>query len=265
MLMPNRQKVQLGSNWTYEPPKWFIWVRALFEACHTALPTAAFITCGYITADIIQVPLLEGKWLKALGIFLAAGVVIALAMIALSAVVKWVLIGRYKPTMKPMWSFWAMRTEAVAVLYGGLVGKASVEFLRGTPFLPWVLRVYGTKIGKGVWMDLTDLTEFDCIKIGDHCTLNMNSCLQTHLYEDRIMKVGRVEVAEGVHVGWGTTVLYDTKIGAYAQLSGLTMVMKGEQIPAHSSWAGAPAVPAPPCGVKEKATADAPKAALQAA
>ena len=49
-------------------------------------------------------------------------------------------MGRYKPVMKPMWSCWAMRTEAVAVMYWGLAGKVLLEHLRGTPFLPWVLR-----------------------------------------------------------------------------------------------------------------------------
>jgi serine acetyltransferase len=57
------------------------------------------------------------------------------------------------------------------------------------------------------------------------------------------MKVGRVHVHKGVTVGAGSTVLYDTRIGKYARLGPLTAVMKGEEIPAHSEWVGAPAVP----------------------
>ena len=38
--------------------------------------------------------------------------------------------------------------------------------------------------------------------------------------------------------------LYDTRIGDYARLGNLTIVMKGEAIPAHTQWAGAPAQPA---------------------
>ena len=41
--------------------------------------------------------------------------------------VKWLLMGVYKPGMQPMWSWWAMRTEAVAVLYWGLAGKVLLE------------------------------------------------------------------------------------------------------------------------------------------
>jgi non-ribosomal peptide synthetase-like protein len=243
MSVPSRQKVDVGANFTYQPPRYFVFARAIFEALHTSLPTALFITFGYITADMMSDPLDLGDWTTALGIFFASGLVIALIMIVFAAGAKWALMGRYVPVMKPMWSFWAMRTEAVAVLYGGLVGKASLEYMRGTPFLPWCLRLFGTHIGKGVWMDCTDLTEFDCVTIGDFCTLGDHAVLQTHLYEDRVMKVGRVEVERGVSVGTNTTVLYDSKVGEFARLGQLTIVMKGEAIPAHSEWAGAPAVP----------------------
>ena len=53
----------------------------------------------------------------------------------------------------------------------------------------------------------------------------------------------RIELGTGVSVGSNTTVLYDTKIGDYAQLGPLTIVMRGESIPGHSEWGGAPAVP----------------------
>jgi len=157
--------------------------------------------------------------------------------------IKWLLMGVYRPVAKPMWSWWAMKTEAVAVLYWGLGGKVLLEHLRGTPFLPMILRLFGTKVGKGVYMDTTDITEFDCVSIGDYVVMNDLSCLQTHLYEDRVMKVGRVEVGNGVTIGAFATVLYDTRVGDFARLQPLTLVMKGEHIPASTIWGGAPAQP----------------------
>lgn len=73
--------------------------------------------------------------------------------------------------------------------------------------------------------------------------MNGLSCFQTHLYEDRLMKVGRVTIGKGVTIGSFATVLYDTKVGDYAHLHSLTLVMKGEEIPANTVWAGAPASP----------------------
>jgi non-ribosomal peptide synthetase-like protein len=242
--LPTRQRVDIGSNWTYEPTFGRKLGRAVFEALHTSFPSMLFITFAILTIDLYFYPaILERDWAGLLLSFMAASVVIPLLQTLVVIAVKWSMMGVYKPLMKPMWSWWAMRTEAVAVLYWGLAGKVLLEHLQGTPFLPWILRLLGAKLGKGICMHTTDITEFDCVKIGDFCTINALSALQTHLYEDRVMKVGRVELGRGVTVGANATVLYDTHVGDFAQLRPLTIVMKGESIPGHSEWEGAPAVP----------------------
>ena len=101
----------------------------------------------------------------------------------------------------------------------------------------------------------TDITEFDCVQVGDFCALNSLCALQTHLYEDRVMKVGRVHLGKGVTVGAGSTVLYDTVVADYARLGPLTVVMKGEHIPAHTEWIGSPAQPKAVAVVEQKAAA----------
>ena len=44
--LPNRQKVVLSGNWTYEPPRRMRLWRTCFEAMHTSFPTAVLITTG---------------------------------------------------------------------------------------------------------------------------------------------------------------------------------------------------------------------------
>ncbi len=244
MKLPTRQKVEgVDAAWTFEPSLGRkIW-RGVFEAIHTSIPTMLFITLGLIALEVMMPMVMTRDWDLLAVTFLAFSVGIAVTTTVAVAGIKWLLMGVYKPMMKPMWSFWAMRTEAVAVLYHALAGKTLLEHLQGTPMLPWVLRLFGAKFGKGVWMNMTDITEFDCVKVGDFCQINAMSALQTHLYEDRIMKVGRVELGAGVSVGAASTVLYDTHIGDYARLGPLTVVMKGESIPSNSEWHGAPAEP----------------------
>jgi len=233
----------ISANWTYEPPLSRKIGRLIFEAFHTSFLTMLFITLGYYTVETLD-PLMEQRqWGLVFWLFLVASIVIPLIMTSSTIIVKWLFMGAYKPVIKPMWSFWAMRTEACAVLYWGLAGRVLLDSLRGTPFLPWILRLYGVKIGKGICMFTTDITEFDCVTIGDYCTINSLSALQTHLYEDRLMKVGRVLLGTGVNVGAGATVLYDTKIGDFADVGSLCVVMKGETLPAHTAWVGAPAQP----------------------
>ncbi|MCC3246978.1 amino acid adenylation domain-containing protein [Methylocystis sp. WRRC1] len=242
--LPVRQTFDAGgASWTYQPPLWKKALRAVYEAVNVSLPTMLFMTFGTWAVESFGQKLVDGEYGAVAALFILDSVLISIGMTLAVVAVKWVTMGRYEPQVKPMWSFWAMRTEACAVLYWGLAGKVLLEHLRGTPFLPWMLRLFGAKFGRGVFMDMTDITEFDCVKVGDYCALNMVAALQTHLYEDRVMKVGRVELGKGVTVGAGSTVLYDTHIGDYARLGPLTVVMKGESIPAHSEWIGAPAEP----------------------
>lgn len=243
--LPTRQKVDLGADWTYKPSLRKQFARGAFEALHTSFPAMLFITFGTIAVDLVlQQKINEQDWVGLVLSFMGVSVLIAVTQALICAAIKWLMMGVYKPVMKPMWSFWAMRTEAVAVLYWGLGGKVLFDYLRGTPFLPWFLTLFGARFGKGCWMDSTDITEFDCVRMGDFCTINAHSALQTHLYEDRVMKVGRVHLGNGVCVGAGATVLYDTHVGDYAQIGLLTVIMKGENLPAHTRWEGAPAVPA---------------------
>ena len=255
--LPVRQRFDGGGwNWTYEPPRWKKLARAGFEAITISLPIMLFISFGTWAVEWFSTSVLEGKYFEVLWQFMLASAGISLIMTLVVIALKWITMGRYEPMVKPMWSWWAMRTEAVAVIYWGLAGKVLLDHLRGTPFLPWLMRLFGTKIGRGVYMDMTDITEFDCVSIGDHAALNDLCALQTHLYEDRVMKVGKVFVGNGVTVGAGSTVLYDTIVSDYARLGPLTLVMKGEQIPANSEWVGAPAEPkAAPDSIIEKAAA----------
>jgi len=66
----------------------------------------------------------------------------------------------------------------------------------------------GAKIGKGVYLDTTDITEFDCMNIGEYSEINGNSILQTHLFEDRVRKVDRVLIGKRVCLGASSCVLY---------------------------------------------------------
>ena len=245
--LPVRQKFKAdGEHWTFQPTLWMRIRRAIVEALNASFPTMLMISFGSWCIGFLSPyvdDLDEHVW-PILFFFVAMSTVISFLMMLGSVAQKWLFMGVYKPTINPMWSWWALRTEAVAVTYGTMASEILFEHLRGTPMLPWLLRLFGVKIGKGVFMDATDITEFDCVEIGDFSAVNAGACLQTHLYEDRMMKVGRIRINEGVTVGAGSTVLYDTRVGDNVVLGPVTLVMKGEELPANSSWIGSPAQPA---------------------
>ena len=157
---------------------------------------------------------------------------------------KWAVAGRYRPTTAPLWSPFVWKSELVTSTYENLAVPLLLEPLRGTPYLNVYLRLMGCRIGKRVFTDTTDITEFDLVSIGDDAALNENAGLQTHLFEDRVMKVSGVEVGARATVGSLSVALYDSVIEADAMLGDLSVLMKGETLPAHTSWEGSPARPA---------------------
>ena len=64
------------------------------------------------------------------------------------------------------------------------------------------------------------------------------------MFEDRVMKMSRVEIGERCTVGSASLVLYDTRMEPGAQLNDLSLLMKGETLPAGTVWEGIPARPA---------------------
>jgi non-ribosomal peptide synthetase-like protein len=244
LLLPLRQRFDtVATMWTYEPSVARRTGRAVFEAFSVSFPSMMAICFGSRAVDYLEPAIRAHDFWGLIWQFVWCSTGISVGLAIAAVIVKWVMMGVYKPTMKPMWSWWALRTEAVAVNYFGLAGAVLLDHLKGTPFLPWFLRLFGCKFGQGVYMDSTDITEFDCVRVGDFAAVNSGGLLQTHLYEDRVMKIGRVDIGEGAMIAGGTTVLYDTRVGDYCRVGPLTIVMKGEELPAHSKWQGAPAQP----------------------
>ncbi|WP_247658170.1 Pls/PosA family non-ribosomal peptide synthetase [Aquabacter sp. L1I39] len=244
--LPVRQRFDNADvSHTFRPPLWRRVLRAVFELFSASMPTMMFITLGTLAADYVLFPALEDaeEWAEFLPIFFATCIACSFILAGVVLAVKWAVMGTYRPGNHGLWSWWALRTEAMTTLYWGTAGKILLDAFRGTPMLPWALRLFGAKIGKGVFMDTTDITEFDCVTIGDYAAVNATSNIQTHLFEDRVMKIGKVAIGKGASIGALATVLYDTRVGDYAELGVLTIVMKGEAIPANTRWAGAPAQP----------------------
>jgi len=173
-----------------------------------------------------------------------AGCLYGLASFLIVVALKWILIGRYHPRAAPMWTPFVWISEAVTNLYESLAVPNFLNILRGTPMLPWAMRLLGVRMGRGVFLNTTDMTEFDCVRIGDEAELNAWCGPQTHLFEDRVMKIGTVEIGARVTVGVRSTILYNTHIGDGARLGPLTLVAKGESLPAATCWEGSPATTA---------------------
>jgi non-ribosomal peptide synthetase-like protein len=246
MLLPARETIVLpDASLTFRPTFGRRLVRGSIEAVRIVLPMAFVISAGYVLVYRLMELVDPEDWSASALAVAGAGLFYSFVSFGLVCALKWLLVGRYTPRHAPMWTLFVWLSEAVTVAYESIAVPSLLEHLKGTPMLPWALRCLGAKIGKGVWLNTTDLTEFDCVEIGDHAELNAFSGPQTHLFEDRIMRIGRVTIGEGATLGVRTTVLYDASVGAHCRLGPLTLVAKGEHLPEATRWTGSPATPPP--------------------
>jgi non-ribosomal peptide synthetase-like protein len=114
---------------------------------------------------------------------------------------KQLVIGRYKPDEQPLWSSFVWRTELMTGFYENFTGEFFTQHLQGTVFLPWYFRLLGTRIGRRACIMTMDFTEFDLVRLGDDVALNEDCTIQTHLFEDRVMKMSTVEIGSRVSIG----------------------------------------------------------------
>ncbi len=244
IFLPQRTVNQTFSERsTFNPTRTLYVQRYLIEFIRVILPVTVFVTLTtlllhqmIVLRDIAKIGTLKIALLFPL-MYLACGLIASAFVIT----AKWVLMGRYQPAEKPLWSTFVWRTELLTALHENLANSFLIELLTGTPWICWFFRMMGATIGSRVFMDTTFLTEFDLISIGDDAALNDSCTVQTHLFEDRVMKMSNIRIGANCAIGSGSVVLYDTAMEAGSTLGDLSLLMKGESLPTGTHWHGSPA------------------------
>jgi len=172
------------------------------------------------------------------GLLVAGGLIACAVTIAL----KWLLIGRYRAGEHPLWSWFVWRDEIVNSAQEQLAGAWLLEFALGTPLMNLYLRLMGSKVGKDVWCETLTITEFEQAELGDGCAINRHAVVETHLFHDRVMRIGPARVGRAATLGPSAATLPETEIGEGCSVAGRSVVMRGERLPDRSSWHGAPVV-----------------------
>ncbi len=242
LFLPRRQTSQeFPARLTYSPSRGLIAARLAIEYFRVTLPAtigAAAVLGGlYAAARLIAT---APPWVVLMcgpALLLGAGLFGTLATVLL----KWLVIGVYRPRTEALWSVWVRRTELITGLFENLVVPSFLNLLTGTPLACAVLRLFGARIGRRVWITTTYLTEFDLVTVADDAAVDEFTSLQTHLFEDRVMKMSTVRIEAGASVGPRSVVLYDARVGRGTAVDALSLVMKGEALPDRTRWCGIPA------------------------
>jgi non-ribosomal peptide synthetase-like protein len=245
IALPRRQESRtFAAHLTSRPNAGRIIARSVVEFIRILLPESVILVCSILFIAYGHDLLVGSPWWKiALELPFYYLFFMGLPAFFATVVLKWITVGKYKSQQKPMWTSKVWRSEAITSTYEALSVPFLLDFTRGTPWLPILLRFLGVKTGKRVWMNTTDITEHDMVSIGDDSALNEDCGPQTHLFEDRVMKVGPVTIGKRCSIGARTIILYDSEIGDNVNVEALSLVMKGENLQSDTNWGGSPIKP----------------------
>jgi non-ribosomal peptide synthetase-like protein len=260
--VPPTGGVEPGTSWLGSPP-FFLPRREIFEEfteAQTFTPSRGRVRARYaieflrivlpssllgvaMFATLYAMSWVAARWTTGTTVLLAPLIALtsSLGVVLFVVVLKWLVVGRYRPRVRPLWSGFVRRTEFVTGIYEAAAVPALLTFLTGTPMLGPVLRLFGSRVGRRTLVDTTYITEFDLVTIGDDVSVGANASLQTHLFEDRVMKMDRVTLLDRSSIGDKSVVLYGSVVEQDATLAALSLAMKGEVVPEVTTWWGIPA------------------------
>ena len=165
-------------------------------------------------------------------------------LLGLALATKWLVMGPIREGRHALWSCWCCRWDILYEVWAAWAVPVLLAF-EGTPFVSWWLRAMGCRIGRGVVFgsSFLQVVEPEMLEIGDGATVSCH--LQSHSFEDRVLKLGRVRIGAGSDLGRGAVLLYGAEIGKGAEVTPNSVVMKSEMLLPGLRYAGCPTRPAP--------------------
>ncbi|KAH9901810.1 hypothetical protein F4778DRAFT_781700 [Xylariomycetidae sp. FL2044] len=145
-----------------------------------------------------------------------AKIICGLALPWVGIAAKWLIIGRYRPGLYPMWGAYHTRWWIVQKI----VDISGIGFFNMTNFTRITYyRLMGAQIGRGVSMGGVRVGEWDLLEVGDGATLEGCICRPFAGEKNATMSLARISigrnavVCKSAIVAPGTTVPDDTCIG----------------------------------------------------
>ncbi|WP_406730235.1 Pls/PosA family non-ribosomal peptide synthetase [Streptomyces sp. NBC_01794] len=177
-----------------------------------------------------------GAYLRSV-MFGAAGL---LVLCALPILVKWALIGRWKPGEIRIWSlgyvrFWIVKT---------LIRSNPLVLFVGSPLYLLYLKALGARIGRGVAVFSRNVPVCtDLLVIGDGTVIRKDSFFNCYRAHAGLIQVGAVSLGKDVTVSEATVLDIETSLGNGAQIGHASSLHSGQAVPDGEHWHGSPAQP----------------------
>lgn len=113
-----------------------------------------------------------------------------------------------------------------------LVRYTFLEFITPTPINILFYRLMGMKIGKGVHLNTTNISDPSLIEIEDNVTIGGSATIVCHYAVRGYLVIAPVKIRKGATVGLKATIMGDVEIGAGATIAPHEIVLPKSRIPA---------------------------------
>lgn len=240
--LPRREIVECDRRFTHEP-SWIRYLNRVFwELLRFALPVTPVLILPLwfkLLADA-EVTVSWPVFLFLVVPLLSLGVAAFFCLLVLG--LKWILIGRVRPGLHPLWSCWCSRWDFLYVAWG-VYASGTLTLLEGSLLLSWYLRAMGVQIGRRVVLGggYSQVVDPDMLHFEDGATVNCQ--FQAHTFEDRVLKIDHVHIRRRATVGNAAVLLYGADIGARTYVAPHSVVMKRESLLPGHAYAGCPTRP----------------------
>ncbi|MDQ0867354.1 Pls/PosA family non-ribosomal peptide synthetase [Arthrobacter globiformis] len=217
--------------------------------------TAEYVMCGAIQLAVFIGYTTYSAWLLVLGFEWASaaqgfvdmwwrsvgyGAAIFVVLSLTPVLIKWILVGRWKPGRIRIWSlnyvrYWIVKT---------LTRINPLVLFAGSPLYVLYLKLLGAKIGKGVVIFSRMVPACaDLLTVGEGTVIHKNSFFLCARARSGVIETGPVTLGKNVLVSEKTTLDIGTSMGDDTQLGHASSLQTRQTVPAGQTWHGSPARP----------------------
>lgn len=202
-----------------------------------------FVPGIYVFRTISALTAEHSVWLQNLsyGFSIAAGYFLyGFSLIFVAPALNYIIRGKLKPWRGPYYSVESLKW----FLHNGLTYIARftfLEFVTPSPINILFYRMMGMKIGRGVTINTTWISDPSLIELGDKVTLGGSVTIVAHYGQGGLLIIAPVKIGRGCTIGLKATIMGGTEIGENAKILPQSVVLPKTIIPAGEVWGGVPA------------------------
>jgi acetyltransferase-like isoleucine patch superfamily enzyme len=130
------------------------------------------------------------------------------------------------------WAEYIAAIHVVRFFAGGL--------LRGSPLWTAYLRLAGARLGRRVYVNSLDLSDYNLLEFGDDVVIGADAHVAGHTVERGVVKTGAVRLGSRVVVGIDSIIDIGAEVGDGCQIGAMSFVPKYAKLAADSVYGGIP-------------------------